>query len=66
MGVGCEGVATRLREGGLTHGSALFIHGVTEIHFTMQVHQVVVSSKTEHLDRKPALRGLPILLHLDG
>lgn len=49
-----------------THRFAFFINDVAEIHFTVQVDQVVVPGKTEHLYRKSALRGLPILHHLDG
>lgn len=67
MGAGRGGGRGEQAEGGeVTHRFALFIHGVTEVHFTVQVDQVIVSSKTEHLDRKAPLRGLPILLHLDG
>lgn len=49
-----------------TYRLAVFIDVVAEIHLTVQVDQVVVSGKTEHLDGKSALGGLPILHHSDG
>lgn len=60
-----EGHSERAEGGEVTHRFAFLIHGVAEIHFTVQVDQVVVPGKTEHLDRKSALRGLPVLHHLD-
>ena len=65
MGEG-EVMASSLREEKATHRFAFFINSVAQIDFTVQIDQVVVPSKTEHLDRKSALRGLPILHHLDG
>lgn len=49
-----------------TYRFAFFVNSVTQIDFTVQVDQVIVPSKTEHLDRKSSLRGLPILHYLDG
>lgn len=62
---GMGGHSGRAEGGEVTHRFALLIHSVTEVHFTVQVDQVVVPGKTEHLDRKSALRGLPVLHHLD-
>lgn len=50
----------------MTHRLALLVHRVTQVHFTVQVDQVVVASEPEHLNRESALRGLSILHHLDG